>query len=138
MQEFCKKILFEGGQIELSDVLMNVLEQCKVERGRQALIKALRPTKYPQEIPLTSKDTLVDVVRAALRHANNQKDFSTCKQLLDLSLHYYFCELNSSGNKFLYSFIRDHEVYKNQLFWDLCFLGVYFSHMLLELRLLSR
>lgn len=87
---------------KLSADLMKVLELCKTDAGRQLFVKLLRPSKIPQEVPLISKPMLVDIFKATLRHANNQKEYATCKSLLDLSMLYYFTDTINVGNLFLY------------------------------------
>ena len=82
--------------------IMNVLELCKTDFGRSSLIKSLTPTKFPQEIPFAAKQVLVDIFRVALRSANNQKEYVTCKQILDISLQFYFSAPNETGQRFLY------------------------------------
>ncbi len=63
--------------------------------------------------------------QSMIRLANNQKEYSTCKQLLDVSQYYYVVDPHTATHRFLYSMIRDHEVFKNPMFWEMNFLDTY-------------
>ena len=86
--------------------------------------EALIPTSSPQALSSPAYLLLSDVIHAALRSANNQRDYKFCKILLDVSFHYYTSN-SATGTKFLFSSVKGHEVFRSQQYWEMVFLDCY-------------
>jgi hypothetical protein len=106
--------------------LMRVLDAMRSESGRRHFLQAMAPRSYSQQIPETdSFQLLIDILRVALRQANNQKDFHTCLHLIELSQVYYHIDASTTcgAHLFAYSALRAHETFANLAFWEATFMS---------------
>eukprot|EP00474_Spongospora_subterranea_P005767 CRZ06225.1 hypothetical protein [Spongospora subterranea] len=105
--------------------ILTLLEMFKMEVARQRFYAHLSSVvKEEFRISLFAFQTLVDVFRAVLREASNHRDFATCRKYLELSMHLKVVSPAGDTYLALYSFIKDHEVFKNIKFWELFLLDV--------------
>lgn len=116
--EPCRKFL--GG------IILSLLELFKTESGRQQFYTQLNAAvQVEKKLEPVAFQTLVDIFRAVLREANNHRDFITCRKFKELSMRIKMVSSDGETILFLYSFIRDHEVFKNPQFWEQFFLDIW-------------
>lgn len=103
---------------------MRLMDALRFETARQRLLRALAPHAYPHEFPAENYRLFVDIVRAAVRQANNQRSFATVRQFLLLSQHYCSVDARTGAHSFVYAGVRSHEAFSNSAFWEANFMDV--------------
>eukprot|EP01006_Ploeotia_vitrea_P031533 TRINITY_DN63874_c0_g1_i1.p1 TRINITY_DN63874_c0_g1~~TRINITY_DN63874_c0_g1_i1.p1 ORF type:complete len:1121 (+),score=591.58 TRINITY_DN63874_c0_g1_i1:188-3364(+) len=110
--------------------MLQLLDLLKQQSGRMQFQEAMRLVGgHHMELLPPAFQTVRDLFMAGLRQANNQSDYLACKIFLDLSLQLYMThsdhEVTATSHTFLYTEIKQHEVFMNPTFWEMVFLDVY-------------